>query len=515
MLMIKTQNHSQGFTLIELVMVLLIVAVTGTILVKGMSGLQDATRDNITRERVTQIKQAIINVQTINGTPTVSGFVADVGRLPDCIRELVDGYCEASGIPSCASDVTLANPTYCTSTANIIKDQRWNGPYLTTSNGTFYDGWGNPDTLDGNFGWKYIRGASGNYTGSGVCSYTVGTTTIASVCDRLILQSLGADGLPNGAPENPPIYNDDYPYNNSSGVQPFLIQPSDWIIDLSTSGLNAQFIHPPATSMFPSLSSVACSSGLPSTSFTGATVTSTCSTSMTATSTITCPATQPNTTVAVSPTTLTGLTSTFTCLSSSGIAVTTPVTATCPATTTALATPSPINPATPGSAIFVCTSATSTTITTSISNSSICAVTVLILANDLYGNSIIPMPIPAGNSGPLAPACGQTNTINYNDSTVTTPLTPTPMAVGNWNICAFPSSGGVIPATIPTVTPYVSGDFPQNILSSITTPPTAPTCLNTVNGAGAVGGNPVLSYSPALYSATITVLPRTQPSVAW
>ena len=93
----KFPIKSNGFTLIELMVVLTILAITATILIQSTSGLQDQGRYNQTVDRVNQIKQAIVNVTTVNGVPQVSGFVADMGRLPHCLQELLTNYYTCNG----------------------------------------------------------------------------------------------------------------------------------------------------------------------------------------------------------------------------------------------------------------------------------------------------------------------------------------------------------------------------------------------------------------------------------
>jgi hypothetical protein len=144
-------------------------------------------------------------------------------------------------------------------------------------------------------------------------------------------------------------------------------------------------------------------------------------------------------------------------------------------------------PAFPPFSYITATCATNTAVVASLSPQ--CApgepVTLLILANDLYGNSIIPTPIPPTPAWPLPSTCNQSNTINYIDYSTT--ISNTPVAIGNWNICAFQSSSILTTTSFPSPNTYL-------------------TCPNAVGA---------LSNSSALYSDTITVLPRTPPSVAW
>lgn len=238
-------SRSQGFTLIELMVGLTIMAVMGTILVKSASGLQDQARYDQTVERVTQIKQAIINTQTVNGVPVVSGFVADMGRLPYCLQELLDGTCPATGladatwgvIGTCVTgagtiDVTqaLCNTNGGTSWNALqgtgITSTGWHGPYIQTSNNpaqayAFTDGWGTIGTTNyDNYGWNYFLEPD--------------TNNIFNIA--VILQSYGSDGVPDTTLTTSDQYKTDYPAALS--ISPLFITPivqqKDWQFNLGS-----------------------------------------------------------------------------------------------------------------------------------------------------------------------------------------------------------------------------------------------------------------------------------------
>lgn len=501
-----------GFTLIEMAVVILLMVMVTSLTLPYFTDMTQSTKYQITEDRVNKIKQAIINVQTINGTPVVSGFVADVGRLPYCIQELINHTCGTNGDTGAVA-------------------AGWKGSYIQTSDGTFYDGWGNPkESPDiGNFGWSYNRSSQKYQTSAPTpssCPETPFSNTVSfgagvtGVCDTLTFQSLGADGRQDTWGVPPTGYDADYPPNLSSppistGI-PILINPDDWIVDLNAVGLSVQFIHPPSL-ISPTISTT-CTPAVttyPTTHLTGTTVTSTCpSGTTTVASAITCPTgynaygvptpvvTGQNVSIfCQSATTGNIYTANVTCSSNS----TPPMVATLSAAISLLA------PSAPQTVTVSCTSSPSpsiTTVSTTTPLSQSCAtgvpVTLLILANDLYGNSIIPTPIPIAAPWSLPSTCYQSNTLNYTDyPNATVPYTSTPMTIGNWKICAFQSSS-VIPATIPITLPYVAGGFPSSF-------PLSATCLNIVAGGGGID----LSGSSALYGTTITVLPHTQPSIAW
>jgi len=158
-----------GFTLIELLMVILIIAATTKIIAVSMQEFGYTSRYEQTQSRLDSISQAIIGTpeRTINGQPDISGFVADVGRLPESVRELIQRRGD------CDNDAFDYNQTACTGNgdtwtdvwtdipASFTNDQTglvfgWNGPYLKVSynpnnTDTFTDGWGNESA--NNYGW--------------------------------------------------------------------------------------------------------------------------------------------------------------------------------------------------------------------------------------------------------------------------------------------------------------------------------------------------------------------------
>ncbi len=124
----------RGLTLLELLAVLMILAITTTIAVVSTQGVLDQSRYEATQTTLQQLKQAVVGRQDArqtDGTVVVSGFVADTGRLPQDVEELLakpDDLVEFTTEP--VSGVPLP--------------RGWNGPYLETGIGQSepLDGWG-------------------------------------------------------------------------------------------------------------------------------------------------------------------------------------------------------------------------------------------------------------------------------------------------------------------------------------------------------------------------------------
>ena len=123
-----TVHHQEGFTLMELLVVLLIIGVLSTVAIRTI----DATRDRAFFDQTTAEMERL--VYAITGNPDVRedggrvdfGFFGDLGRLPDSLRELVE---------------------------NTSGSTNWHGPYFRQglagdSLNFMYDAWGNPYTYD-------------------------------------------------------------------------------------------------------------------------------------------------------------------------------------------------------------------------------------------------------------------------------------------------------------------------------------------------------------------------------
>ena len=101
-------NKQKGFTLLEVLTVMLVLVAVASVTVETASTLAFQGRYEITKDRYEKIKKAIMGDPKvlINGQEAVSGFLADMGRLPENLRELLQtGSC---------SDTTITRPLSCT-----------------------------------------------------------------------------------------------------------------------------------------------------------------------------------------------------------------------------------------------------------------------------------------------------------------------------------------------------------------------------------------------------------------
>lgn len=256
-------NQQKGFTLVEVLTVMLVLVAVASVTVQTASTLAFQGRDEITKDRYAKIRASILgNTKVlINGQQAVSGFVADMGRLPVNLRELIQfsSYC---------TDSTKFTQTDCENTAGAIWQGRksygfcnlsypnetqclanagswihlfyggWSGPYLNVSgnpadNNAFTDGWGTTsDNLV--YGWRYEQGLNPAMLGD---ANPANDQTDPDGFVRLVVQSFGRDQIANnGLPTND--YIDDSPPNilpNDAGVyypNP-LVDKEDWLMDIS------------------------------------------------------------------------------------------------------------------------------------------------------------------------------------------------------------------------------------------------------------------------------------------
>jgi len=115
-----------GFTLIEIVMVVVVLGILAAVVVPRIGGLSESSRINATKSEMLMLKRAIIGNSSIiaGGRYIDVGFEGDIGRPPISLTELA------------------VKPD---SLASYDKFTRigWNGPYVDTAGGDYLtDAWG-------------------------------------------------------------------------------------------------------------------------------------------------------------------------------------------------------------------------------------------------------------------------------------------------------------------------------------------------------------------------------------
>lgn len=131
----------EGFSLLEMLLVITLLGMLSLAAVVLTESSDDQARYEDTKNRLLAIKRAIIGdtSRTINGEPEISGFVADMGRFPVSVQELLENI---SGVA--AWGVFSLGISGVTGTL----ESGWRGPYLDylpnrSGTATYLDGWGN------------------------------------------------------------------------------------------------------------------------------------------------------------------------------------------------------------------------------------------------------------------------------------------------------------------------------------------------------------------------------------
>lgn len=158
---------ARGFTLLEMVVVLAILALLATVAVRSLDGQLDQSKYDATIIGMQNIQDAVIgsaNQRAPDGTRLITGFAADMGRLPKATQVTVGGVAQLQlqelwdnpnglapfGIKQ-AIPANIANPVAGVAPIGDEDDTvfvpcGWRGPYLRLNIGqtTLADGWGNP-----------------------------------------------------------------------------------------------------------------------------------------------------------------------------------------------------------------------------------------------------------------------------------------------------------------------------------------------------------------------------------
>ena len=204
-------RNPHGLTLLELLLVVLILSAIALMTISFTESTDKQFRFEDTRTRLENIRAAVAGdpLRVLNGESAISGFAADMGRLPDCLQELVEG--QSLMVPPCQF-TTDESHSFDTKTGLW---SGWNGPYLASlteqSSGTraFRDGWGNAGNAASHYGWKTFSAAD------------LDGGSPNQIKDTLTVQTFGADGTAGGTG-----YDADYP---ASGV---LVERADHQLNL-------------------------------------------------------------------------------------------------------------------------------------------------------------------------------------------------------------------------------------------------------------------------------------------
>lgn len=245
----KGFGKQRGFSLLELILVLGLLSIIAIGSVTMLVDDGDWKRQDETEARWDAIRKAIIGEPnlSLNGSPYVAGYVADMGRLPLSVSELIEQNVQfdnnGDGVDDtlCAfdqdnnagtADINIQQPAYAEIAIpnyqiNLVPPVNytntvsggWRGPYLYTAGSSFYgDGWFNQNNGDAcDFDWNITT--------------TPPNPANLTVIDALRIQSLGSDNRAGGRDTA-----QDYPANNLN-----MVSLNEWTLGTAPITFNIQF----------------------------------------------------------------------------------------------------------------------------------------------------------------------------------------------------------------------------------------------------------------------------------
>ena len=139
---------ARGLTLIELIVVLIILSVISTIALRTTDGVVARSRLEATDRTLNEVARACLSVDRSSGVESVSGFVADIGRLPvaaDGSVDLDQLWSELAFEEDLGGAFAFQPRTALAPDADIALPSGWRGPYVQLDIGEtrLVDGWGN------------------------------------------------------------------------------------------------------------------------------------------------------------------------------------------------------------------------------------------------------------------------------------------------------------------------------------------------------------------------------------
>ncbi|MEM9044663.1 MAG: prepilin-type N-terminal cleavage/methylation domain-containing protein [Pseudomonadota bacterium] len=193
-----------GFSLLEVLIVVSILSVAAYVALDAVDHDSSELRYNLTETRLEKIRRAIVGDPslTVNGSPMISGYVADVGQLPPCLEALFvrDADCnpnvtepippvyatfnDAGGNDANTAGAFVDSPAAPDGDYDvgeqILLTAGWRGPYLSGDFADFADAWGNA-----RFGTSYPAVATDPHFENG--------WRITTASDDFTIESIGRD----------------------------------------------------------------------------------------------------------------------------------------------------------------------------------------------------------------------------------------------------------------------------------------------------------------------------------
>jgi len=119
---VRMNGHSKGFTLVELVIVIVVLGIVATVAIPKIGGLLKSSKITATKSEMAELKLAIVGDARVvaGGRMTNCGFEGDIGSPPGQLIDLV------------------IKPDSLSAYDHIL-GFGWNGPYIDTGDGSCFD----------------------------------------------------------------------------------------------------------------------------------------------------------------------------------------------------------------------------------------------------------------------------------------------------------------------------------------------------------------------------------------
>jgi general secretion pathway protein G len=122
----RRQLDHGGFTLVELVIIIVILGILAAVAIPQFTDLTDSSKINATRQELHTLQRAIVGEPNVvsGGRHADRGFEGDVGFAPSRLEDLTT---RPDSVPA----------------YNPLSRLGWNGPYIDSSGGDYLtDAWG-------------------------------------------------------------------------------------------------------------------------------------------------------------------------------------------------------------------------------------------------------------------------------------------------------------------------------------------------------------------------------------
>ncbi len=209
----RSNRKNSAFTLLELVVVLAILAVVTAIAARSLSNIEDQRRFEASQRGLTEIQTAVVGLlsdRAPDGTQVISGFVADMGRLPQTVEDPPKSsqlkLSELWNNPGAIFDFDVRQAkdngvATADTDPEVYVPGGWRGPYLQLAFGAtnLQDAWGN--------GYN----SSSSATSTDYARLRDGSDGAITLPGQLIavVRHLGADGSPDSVVPPPTAYDRD------------------------------------------------------------------------------------------------------------------------------------------------------------------------------------------------------------------------------------------------------------------------------------------------------------------